>query len=175
MKWIPALRLALLAFVLIDAAYFAMAWLVPQGLVLGGVHMVMTPKWLAPDTVAGLAAGPLAVAMLANAPVLLLTAYAAWRLDALLRALRQGALFAAQTICHLRVFAGAALGAMACSVLETLLRGLAWRHLFGIDGHVRIGVSSEELLAMFVCLLFFLIAGLMHEGRRLAEENESFV
>ncbi len=175
MKWIPVLRLALLAFVLVEAAYFVMAWLVPQGLVLGGVHVVMTPKWLAPDTVAGLTAGPLAVAMLANASVPLLTVYAAWRLDALLRALQQGALFAVATIGHLRAFAGAALGAMASSVLDTLVRGLAWRHFFGIEGHVRIGVSSEELLAMFVCLLFFLIAGLMHEGRRLAEENEGFV
>jgi hypothetical protein len=175
MKWIPMLRLALLAFVLVEAAYFVMAWLVPQGAVLAGVHMVVAPKWLTPAAVAGLAPAPLAVAMLANAPVLLLTAYAAWRLDALLRALQQGALFAVETIGHLRAFAGAALGAMACLVLDTLLRGLAWRHAFGIEGHVNIGVSSEELLAMFVCLLFFLIAGLMNEGRRLAEENEGFV
>lgn len=169
------LRLALLAFVLTQAVYFVLAWLVPQGVVVAGVHMVVAPKWLAPATVAALDSGPQAIAMLANAPVLLLTAYAAWRLDALLRALQQGALFAQETIGHLRAFAGAALGAMVCSVLDTLLRGLAWRHAFGIEGHVRIGVSSEELLAMFVCLLFFLIAGLMHEGRRLAEENEGFI
>lgn len=169
------LRLALLAFVLVQALYFAMAWLVPNGIELSGVHMVVTPKWLATDAVAALAAGPLLVGMLANAPVLLLTAYAAWRLDALLRALRQGAYFAVATIGHLRAFAAAAFGAMAWSVLDTLLRGLGWRYLFGIGGHVKIGVSSEELLAMMVCLLFFLVAGLMHEGRRLAEENESFV
>ena len=175
MKWIPLLRLALLAFVLLQALYFVMAWLVPQGAVVAGVQVSITPKWLAPDAVAALAPGPLAVAMLASAPVLLLTAYAAWRLNALLRALQQGAYFAAATIGHLRAFAGAALGAMVCSVLETLLRGLAWRFLFGIEGHVSIGVSSEELLAMLVCLLFFLVAGLMHEGRRLAEENEGFV
>lgn len=169
------LRLALLAFVLLQAAYFVIAWLVPHGVVLAGVHMVMTPKWLTAEAVAGLAPAPLAAAMLASAPVLLLTAYAAWRLDALLRALRRGAIFAAATIGHLRAFAGAALGAMVCSVLETLLRGLAWRHLFGMEGGLNVGVSSEELLAMLVCLLFFLIAGLMHEGRRLAEENEGFI
>lgn len=175
MKWIPLLRLVLLAFVLVQVLYFVMAWLVPQGAMLAGVHMVVTPKWLAAEAVAALAPGPLAAGMLAGAPVLLLTAYAAWRLNALLRALQQGALFAAATIGHLRAFAGAALGALAWSVLETMLRGLAWRTFFGIEGHVNIGVSSEELLAMLVCLLFFLIAGLMHEGRRLAEENEGFV
>jgi len=175
MKWISTLRLALLAFVLVQAIYFVMAWLVPQGATIAGIHMVMTPKWLEPDAVAALTAGPLAVAMFANLPVVLLTAYAAWRLNALLRALQQGALFAATTIGHLRAFAGAALGAMAWSVLDTLLRGLAWRAIFGIEGHARIGVSSEELLAMLVCLLFFLIAGLLHEGRRLAEENEGFI
>lgn len=169
------LRLALLTFVLVQAVYFVMAWLVPHGVVLAGVHIAITPKWLSADTVATLAAGQLAVAMLANAPVVLLTAYAAWRLDALLRALREGELFAAATIGHLRAFAAAALGAMLWSVFDTLLRGLAWRAFFGIEGHVNIGVSSEELLAMLVCLLFFLIAGLMHEGRRLAEENEGFV
>ena len=169
------LRLALLAFVLVQAAYFVRAWLVPHGVVLAGVHMVVTPKWLTADAVSTLAPGPLAVAMLANAPVVLLTAYAAWRLNALLHALQRGALFAVATIGHLRAFAGAALGALLWSVVETLLRGLAWRALFGIQGHVNIGVSSEELLAMLVCLLFFLIAGLMHEGRRLAEENEGFV
>jgi hypothetical protein len=175
MKWIPMFRLGLLAFVLVQAAYFVMAWLVPHGVVLAGVHMVMTPKWLDSDTVAALASGPRAVAMLTGAPVLLLTACAAWRLDSLLRALQQGAYFAAATIGHLRAFAGAALAAMAWSVLDTLLRGLAWRTFFGIEGYVNIGVSSEELLAMLVCLLFFLVAGLMHEGRRLAEENEGFV
>jgi hypothetical protein len=175
MKSIPMLRLALLAFVLVQAAYFVMAWLVPHGVVLGGVHMVMTPKWLAPDAVVALTPGPLAIGMLTNLPVLLLTAYAAWRLNALLAALQKGEIFAAATIGHLRAFAGAALGAMAWSVLDTLLRGLAWRTFFGIQGYVNIGVSSEELLAMLVCLLFFLIAGLMHEGRRLAEENEGFV
>lgn len=169
------LRPVLQAFVLVQAAYFVMAWLVPHGVVLAGVHMVMTPKWLTPDAVAALRPGPLAVAMLANLPVVLLTAYAAWRLDGLLRALQQGAIFAAATIGHLRAFAGSALGAMAWSVLDTLLRGLAWRSFFGMEGHVSIGVASEELLAMLVCLLFFLIAGLMHEGRRLAEENEGFV
>jgi DUF2975 family protein len=167
MKWIPMFRLVLLAFVLLQAIYFVMAWFMPQGVVLAGIHMVMTPKWLTPADVAALAPGPLLVAML--------TAYAAWRLDGLLRALRRGALFAVATIGHLRAFAGAALGAMAWSVLDTLLRGLAWRYGFGMAERVNIGVSSEELLAMLVCLLFFLVAGLMHEGRRLAEENEGFI
>ena len=175
MKWIPVFRLVLLAFVLVQAIYFVMAWFVPQGVVLAGIHMVMTPKWLTPADVAALAPGPLLVAVLVSAPVLLLTAYAAWRLDALLRALRRGALFAVATIGHLRAFAGAALGAMAWSVLDTLLRGLAWRYGFGMAERVNIGISSEELLAMLVCLLFFLVAGLMHEGRRLAEENEGFI
>ncbi|KQZ45070.1 DUF2975 domain-containing protein [Duganella sp. Root1480D1] len=175
MKWIPVLRLAVIGFVLLQALYFVMAWLVPQGVVLAGIHMVVTPKWLAPEEVAALAAGPLLVGMLASLPVLLLTVYAAWRLDALLRALQRGAYFAVASIGHLRAFAGAALAALAWSVLDTLLRGLSWRFLFDAKTPVNIGVSSEELLAMLVCLLFFLIAGVMHEGRRLAEENEGFV
>ncbi|MCE3261369.1 MAG: hypothetical protein K0R43_448 [Pseudoduganella sp.] len=175
MKWIPTLRLALWAFVLLQAAYFLLAWLVPQGLMLGDVRMVLSPKWLTPTDVAALAAAPKAVGMLASLPVLLLTGYAAWRLNALLRSLRAGDYFAVATIGHLRAFAMAALAAMAWSILDTLLRGLAWRHGFGIDGFVQVGVSSEELLAMFVCALFFLIAGLMQEGRRLAEENEGFI
>ena len=175
MKTISLFRAALLLFVLAQGLYFTMAWFVPQGLDFGGLHVAVAPKWLTPQQVAALTPGPLAVAVLANLPVLLLSCYAAWRLNALLRALSRGELFAAATIGHLRAFAGAALGAMLSSVLDTLLRGLAWRYGFRSTASLDIGVSSEELLAMLVCLLFFVIAGLMREGRRLAEENEGFV
>jgi len=175
MKKIAFLRVVVALFVLVQAAYFVISWFVPEGVVLGGVRMVMSPKWLSPADVAALSPGRLALGVLVSAPVFVLVAYAGWRLDALLRALARGVLFAAATIGHLRAFAGAALAAMVWSVLDTLLRGLAWRHVLGDESKLNIGVSSEELLAMLVCALFFVIAGLMHEGRRLAEENEGFV
>jgi hypothetical protein len=62
------------------------------------------------------------------------------------------------------------------SIIEPPLRTLVWRFGFGASGRrTAVGVSSEELLLVLVCALFFLITNLMHEGRRLAEENEGFI
>ncbi|PHV04651.1 hypothetical protein CSQ96_24470 [Janthinobacterium sp. BJB412] len=35
--------------------------------------------------------------------------------------------------------------------------------------------SSDQMMLVLVCALFYLVAGLMREGRRLADENEGFV
>ena len=35
--------------------------------------------------------------------------------------------------------------------------------------------NSEQMMLMLLCGLFYLITRLMQEGRRLAEENESFI
>jgi hypothetical protein len=106
---------------------------------------------------------------LLDLPQLLAMAYGFWRLAQLLRDIEQGRLFARATIGHLRSFAGATLLATVFSILAVPLRTLA------LDGRFSIGVSSDELLLMLVCGLFFLVTHLLHEGRRLAEENEGFV
>jgi hypothetical protein len=121
------------------------------------------------DRRAGLAAG-------ASLPGLALLVYAAWRLDGLLRAFQARDVFSAAAIAHVRAFAGGALGALLLAIAEQPLRALLWRHMLGIDGAaVQVSVSSESLLMMVACGLFYVFGGVLREGRRLAEENEGFV
>ena len=40
---------------------------------------------------------------------------------------------------------------------------------------VKVGVSSEELTPVLICALFFVVASMMHEARRIAEDNAGFV
>jgi len=63
-----------------------------------------------------------------------------------------------------------------CSPFEKPVRDLAFNLLGNGQGYpISIDVGSSELLLILVCSLFYLIAGVMHEGRRLSEENEGFI
>ena len=49
-------------------------------------------------------------------------------------------------------------------------------HVYGAERmHVAVSLSSDELALLLMCALFFLIARMMEEGRRLDEENRSFL
>ncbi|MYM90417.1 DUF2975 domain-containing protein [Rugamonas sp. FT82W] len=109
-------------------------------------------------------------------PTTLVLVYGLWRLDRLLLNFHRRELFSAQSIGHLRAFAGATLLSTALSIAEPPVRTLALR-LAGDGGgqHFAVGVNSEQLMLILVCGMFYLITRLMQEGRRLREENEGFV
>lgn len=175
MRYIPALRALVLLLALVQAAYFLLAWLLPEVGHVGPVNVEFYPKALEASEVVALPAALRWSGSAIALPPLMVMWYALWRLDALLCAFAAGSMFALATIGHLKGFAGAMLAALALSIIEPAVRGLAWRHLQDATVHVRIGVSTEELSVVLVCGLFYVIAAMMHEGRRLAEENEGFV
>jgi hypothetical protein len=162
-------------FFTVQVAWFVMAWLLPAPLHLGSVVMRVTAD--ATGT-AGATLPPLAAASgaLLELPVLVLLAYALWRLDRLLRAYGRGRIFELGSIAHLRAFAGCLLLALGMGFLEPVARALVWRHALHLpDVAVTVGVTSEQLGIVLLCAVFYVIAATMHEGRRLAEENEGFV
>lgn len=108
-------------------------------------------------------------------PSLLTLCYGLWRLAQLAANMARTAPFDLANIAHLRGFAGAILVSTVLSIIEVPLRILVWRAAFDLRGMMSIGVSGDQLLMMLMCGLFYLVVRVMHEGHRLARENEGFV
>lgn len=171
---ITLIRALLWLCVAVQAAFFVLAWTtyVPS---IGSMTIDMTAigmpfgARLALSPAARLLGAALAL------PTTLVLVYGLWRLDRLLLNFHRSDLFSAQSIGHLRAFAGATLLSTMLSIAEAPVRTLALR-LAGEGGrHFAVGVNSEQLMLILVCGMFYLITRLMQEGRRLREENEGFV
>ncbi len=167
------IRLLLLVCVFLQIAFFTLAWgdVLPHAL-----FMQLSAPGMSVQAMHGLSPGQRAGGALLGLPVLLVLCYAMWRLACALRNVERRAVFDLGTIAHLRVFAGATLAATMLAIVEVPLRALLFRFAFGQQGNkMSIGVSADQLMLILVCALFYLVIRIMHEGRRLAEENESFV
>jgi len=161
---------------LLQLAYFLLAWIAPEPLQLGQVAMSFYPRGMGGSTVAGLSPGLRWTGALCALPALLLLAYALLRLDRMLRACASGRMFALPTVGHMKAFAASLLGALVLTVIEPALRVAVWRLGFGGPPRaVNVGVSSEELMLVLICALFFVVASMMHEARRIAEDNAGFI
>ena len=161
---------------LLQLAYFLLAWIAPEPLQLGQVAMSFYPRGMGGSTVAGLSPGLRWTGALCALPALLLLAYALLRLDRMLRACANGRMFALPTVGHMKAFAASLLGALVLTVIEPALRVAVWRLGFGGPPRaVNVGVSSEELMLVLICALFFVVASMMHEARRIAEDNAGFI
>ena len=170
------LRILALLFVMAQAGYFILAWLVPGPIHFGPISMSFTANGISPGGAYTLSPGARVFGAALSLPSLLLLCYALWRMDRMLRAFEQGRMFDLVSIAHLKAFAAAMLGSLALAIVETPLRALAYRHLLDdAKAKVTMIVSSEQLAVILVCALFYVIAAMMHEGRRLAQENEGFV
>jgi Protein of unknown function (DUF2975) len=111
-----------------------------------------------------------------SVPYLACLVWAYWHLELLLRGFERGEFFEQATIRHLRAFAGLLLVAKALSLMAGHVRVAMFTALTG-PNHMRIAinVSSDELALLLLCALIFLVAHMMEEGHRLAEENRSFL
>jgi hypothetical protein len=165
--------LLLLACAAIQLSFFVAAW---SAALPPGSFMQISAKGMSVEQMRAMdPAQRLACAAVGLAPLLAL-AYGLLRLARLLANVRRGALFDRATIGHLRAFAGATLLSTVLSIVEPPVRTLLLRFGFGVPSTgISIGINSEELMLLLVCALFFLVTNLLHEGRRLAEENEGFV
>lgn len=155
--------------------FFALSWSASL-LTLPGMSMQMAPGGMGFDEARALLPVPRLWGMLAALPSVLVLAFGVWRLDQLLRATNSQSMFSVRSIGHLRAFAGASAMSALFSVLEVPLRGWLFRYLGDTPPtRIHIGVSSDQLLLLLVCAVFFLVTNLLHEARRIAQENEGFV
>jgi hypothetical protein len=161
---------------LLQLAYFLLTWVAPDTTHIGSVAISFYPRGMGSSAVAALTPGLRRAGILCALPALLLLGYALLRLDRMLRACARGQLFALRTVGHMKAFAACLLGTLVLTVIEPALRAVVWRLCFGGPPRpVNMGVSSEELTLVLICTLFFVIASMMHEARRIAEDNEGFV
>lgn len=174
--WFRLARALALLLGALQLIYFVLSWLVPEASQIGPVAVSFSPRGMEPGAVAALAPGLRWAGIACALPALCLLGYALLRLDRMLRACAGGQMFALRTVGHMKAFAGSILAALLLTVIEPALRAVVWRlGLHAPEQRVNVGVSSEELTLVLVCALFFAIAAMMHEARRIAEDNEGFV
>lgn len=161
---------------MLQLAYALLAWYAPVPIRLGTVAMSFYPRGMDAGAVAGLAPALHWSGAACSLPALLMLGYALVRLDRMLAACSRGRLFALDTVGHMKAFTGGILAALVWAIVEPAVRAGVWR--FALDAPRQafdVGVSSEELTLVLVCALFFVVASMMHEARRIAEDNEGFV
>ncbi|MEP7154591.1 MAG: DUF2975 domain-containing protein [Betaproteobacteria bacterium] len=171
------IRLGSIVFVVGVLAIYFVTWFWPS-LLSGGPHFVINMR-LAGLPATALAELSVADRMLIGAvslPYLAALIWAFYRLDGMLRGFERGEFFERATVGHLRAFSGYLLLAKLLSLLAMHARVAALVHLMGHE-HVRpvVNLSSDDMSVLLMCALFFLIARMMEEGRKLAEENREFV
>lgn len=174
MKTTCSLTGALLALcAIVQVLFFVLAW---GALLPPGAFMQISAKGISVAQIGALSAPARAACIALGLPALLVLCYGLLRLARLLASVRRGALFERATIGHLRAFAGATLLSTVLAIAEPPLRSVMLRVAFDAPAtHWAIGFSSEELMLVLVCTLFFLVTSMLHEGRRLAEDNAGFV
>lgn len=161
---------------LFQLAYFLLSWVATDATQVGPVTMAFYPRGLEAGAVAGLTPAMRWAGTLCALPALLSLGYALVRLDRMLQACAGGHMFALPTVAHMKAFAASLLAALTLTVIEPALRGAVWHFGFhGAAGRIKVGVSSEELMLVLICTLFFVVASMLHEARRIAEDNEGFV
>lgn len=159
----------------LQLGFFVLAWSsVWPG--LGSWSMQITAKGLGVTEMHNLSMLQRSFGIALGLPALLSLCYGLWRVDRMLGQLTQSTIFNLDNIAHLRAFAGGVALATLLAILEAPARTLVFRLLPGnAKTTLAIGLSSEELMLLLVCSLFYLIVNMMHEGRRLAEENQGFI
>lgn len=170
-------RWLLIIFLFIQIGLFIMSWIMPAPMQFGLVKVDLDATAQSPGTIHTLDVGQRVVGFLVGLPGLILLTFGARRLGKALKEFQNRNFFSSQAIGHLRAFAGSALVSAVLFNLEEPLRAIAIR-LFASRGEkvqITFEVTGNELLLLLVCGLFYLIVGLMQEGRRLSEENEGFV
>jgi len=164
---------------LIQVLYFVLAWtgISPQ---LASWHMQVSARGMGWGDLQQLSAAQLGLGIALALPALVCMLYGLWQLHRLLSALQspegKKQMFSLSNIASLRGFAGALALSTFAGILEMPLRLLAYKLLPESSIHkLSISVNAEELVLLLVCFVFYLVTGMLHEGHRLAEENEGFI
>ena len=164
--------------IVVIPAGLAVIWATLDWWLTGGGRAIVPDLWQATDfpiphpiPAASLVSGYLA-SMIAGAVVV----YGVWQLRALFALYRRGLIFTSDNILRLRRFALAVLALTFASPLSNTLVILALT-LGNPPGQrfLSIGISSSQLVTLFIGAVFLVIAWVMDEGRELAEDQAQIV
>lgn len=158
------LRLAVLAalavtglLILLAAVQALAPGAAPSAVAFGGTVDPPLPPW-----------AQLAVILLAGVPFML----GLWRLSRMLRVIEQGAPFASATVAHLRAFAALVLvSALASILLPPILAAIAAQP----GTRLTLTFDGSDFFVLLVSGLMFLLARLLGEAQRIADENSQIV
>ena len=171
------LRIASVLFIVGVLAIYLLSWLVPE--LSGGTHVRIMRLHLAgvsSDVMAQLTTAQRLQLSVVSLPYLAVLIWAFVRLDKLLQSFGRNDFFTRQAIGHLRAFSGLLLIAKVLALAVMHVRAGMVVHLLGhTSQRITLNLSNDDLAVMLMCGLFFLVARMMEEGRRLAEENREFV
>ena len=169
------IRYGAVAFIVLRVALHVALWAMPELEPLG-LSMPFSVPGLDWDQLHSLGGGTRFIAALVAVPYLATLAYAVLRLLAMLRAFERAAFFDIATVRQLRGFAGALLLARVLVVPTIYARSYVVARLSGdADAHGIFTFVPDDLAVLLICGVFYLIARIMEEGRRLADENRGFV
>jgi len=171
-RWI---RYGAVFFVTAVIAIYLVAWIAPD--ITHRRHPVLHLAGLSGTLLASFTLEQRALIASMSIPYLGVLVWAFYRLVRMLRAFERGAFFERQTVSDLRAFSGLLLISKLLALAAMHARVALAMHLTG-PHQARVGVinlSSDDLAIVLLCALFFAIAAMMEEGRKLAEENREFV
>lgn len=175
-KLCSALRWILLLFLFVQIAGSIASWFIPVPISLGfiTIHFGIEGEPSYPIQDLGLTLQLIGMSLSLCGPILLV--YGVHHLRHTLKQIQAGAIFHEISIRNLRIFARATFCSIFFFKLEAPLRALIF-NAFVSDKkfHHNFEFTSNELILMLVCGLFYLIVGLMREGQRLDLENQEFI
>lgn len=167
------IRAVLVLTVLLQVTFFVLAW---SNWLAPAFFMQMTGRDLTTQAMRALNAQQRGAGAAVALPALLALCYGLWRLERALVQVERGAMFALDTIGHLRAFAAATLASTVFAIVEIPARALVFRFALGEPvAKIGIGITSDQLLLILVCAMFTLVIHMLHHGRRFALDNEGFV
>ena len=170
------IRWLLGVFLLIQLGYFCLAWLYSGPLAIGPWTMRVQPADLSMAAVQALPKLQRWLAASLASISLGCLFYAALRLHRMLQCAAQGTFFSGQSIAHWRAFAGAMLCSVLASILQLPLREVLFRLFWGSGPYpLKLSISSQDVQLVVVCGVLYLVASMMQEGQRLANENAGFI
>lgn len=159
--------------------YFVLTWgnITPH---LGSLVMHFTTRGITSDEMQKMNPLQWVAGLLLALPSVLAMLYSLWKLDRLLVTLGSAqtkkTLFSTKSIGQLKSFAGGLALSTLLGIMEEPARGLLFLLLPGEHANkVGCSVDTEEIILLLACTVFYLVTGMMHEGRKLAEENEGFI
>jgi hypothetical protein len=108
-------------------------------------------------------------------PALLFLMLALFKLQKLMRYFEGREFFVMPSIQLLKGFCGAIFLYVLCSMVEPVVRLLVFNLINSAQEHELVLHLTDSFDELLLCGMFYVIARIMEEGRRLAEENSEFI